>query len=250
MPRWGGHQLRQERAGMESRAGNWDVSEGKWGGWAGVNPARWELGRGDPCSELAPELSGGEQSLKSELKHYLRHERDSSWMDGWKGEGRESPSSLHTSEIEELLVSLLVKWVWKWNNCSTTIFFFFFSAVTENLMLLCWELLCIFEPVTRGRGFYCVPGGVCGHCSQASCPEVKGELLMSSTGCHALFLWKEELKGAGILSFLKDVLPLVAFKNIKTKKCLGLAMLENVELKITKRRIKILSWPELFEMVT
>lgn len=64
---------------------------------------------------------------------------------------------------------------------------------------------------------------------------------MSSTGCHALFLWKEELEGTGILSFLKDVLPLVAFKDIKTKKCLRLAMLENVELKITKRRIKILS---------
>lgn len=41
---------------------------------------------------------------------------------------------------------------------------------------------------------------------------------MTSTGCHALFLWKEELKVAGILSFLMVVLPLVAFKDIKTKK--------------------------------
>ncbi|NWW36421.1 PTPRE phosphatase, partial [Panurus biarmicus] len=53
---------------------------------------------------------------------------------------------------------------------------------------------------------------------QANCPEAKGELLMTRTGCHALFLWKEELKDAGILSFLTAVLPLVAFKDIKTPK--------------------------------
>lgn len=62
---------------------------------------------------------------------------------------------------------------------------------------------------------------------------------MTSTGCHALFLWKEELKVAGILSFLTVVLPLVAFKDIKAKKCLGMATLGNAELKIPKRIIKI-----------
>lgn len=154
MPRWGGHQLRQERAGMESRAGNWDVSEGKWGGWAGVNPARWELGRGDLCSELAPELSGGEQSLKSELKHYLRHERDSSWMDGWKGEGRESPSSLHTSEIEG--VNWFLCW---WSECGNEIivvqqsFFFFFFCCYWKPNVAVLRIALYFWACDEGKRF-------------------------------------------------------------------------------------------------
>lgn len=64
---------------------------------------------------------------------------------------------------------------------------------------------------------------------------------MTSTGCHALFLWKEELKDAGILSFLTVVLPLVALKDIKAEECLGMAPLGNVELKIPKRIIRISS---------
>lgn len=60
--------------------------------------------RGDPCSEVA---SRAVRRRNSGIKTG-GHEGDSSWcqranMDGWKGEGRESPSSLQTSGPGELV---------------------------------------------------------------------------------------------------------------------------------------------------